>query len=457
MPRVYNPYLALITLFAGGLLIAIFAWLLIGSRETLRTEIHRKIIERDAAVLYPVALQQLTEIASDLSDQTDGETERLMPVLRSASQEGMLSVALFDALGNPVRSVPASLLFVELPVEDFLALTQLKPISRYHPDFRLGDTFAGIARTEAKAPVLEVLLPLRHGSVQKLAGVARYYVDARPLALELAQIDHQINRETLSTITVATILISLVVAAAYFGLNRAQRVIAERNERLIRANLELTLSAKASAVGQITSHLIHGLQGPVAGLRAMVAGHDAGAHGSDWETAADYTDRMQAMIQETVALLGDSSAHTTYDLAGDDLAQLIRQRNAAAAKSKMIRFNVSSEPTLKIDSHRGGLICFITNNLVQNALSATEAGGNILVNFTNGGSDITVTVADDGTGIPAELHPHLFEPGRSGRNGGSGLGLAISQLLARQIGAVLSLETTSPAGTTFRLTLPLGT
>ena len=37
----------------------------------------------------------------------------------------------------------------------------------------------------------------------------------------------------------------------------------------------------------------------------------------------------------------------------------------------------------------------------------------------------------------------------------SGLGLAISRLLARQIGATLVLDSTGPAGTTFRLTLPV--
>jgi signal transduction histidine kinase len=49
---------------------------------------------------------------------------------------------------------------------------------------------------------------------------------------------------------------------------------------------------------------------------------------------------------------------------------------------------------------------------------------------------------------------HLFEPGRTGRPGGSGLGLAISQLLARQIGATISLVSTGPAGTVFEVALP---
>ena len=54
-----------------------------------------------------------------------------------------------------------------------------------------------------------------------------------------------------------------MLAAGYWGLRRAERLIAERNDRLIHANFELTLAAKASDLGQITSHLIHGMQGPV--------------------------------------------------------------------------------------------------------------------------------------------------------------------------------------------------
>jgi signal transduction histidine kinase len=67
----------------------------------------------------------------------------------------------------------------------------------------------------------------------------------------------------------------------------------------------------------------------------------------------------------------------------------------------------------------------------------------------------SVSVSDEGHGIPEELRAHLFEPGRTSRPGGSGLGLAISRLLARQIGATLVLDSTGADGTTFCLSLPL--
>ena len=85
-----------------------------------------------------------------------------------------------------------------------------------------------------------------------------------------------------------------------------------------------------------------------------------------------------------------------------------------------------------------------------------DSGRGIEVSFRNGGANATVTVRDEGTGIPAELQAHLFEAGRTGRRNGTGLGLAISQLLARQINAKLELDSTGPAGTTFRLAINPG-
>jgi signal transduction histidine kinase len=162
------------------------------------------------------------------------------------------------------------------------------------------------------------------------------------------------------------------------------------------------------------------------------------------------------MIQETVALLSDASTRTSYELTGRELAEIIRKRNLAGAEKKGVVFRVEGGFDQALDSHRGSLLCLITSNLVQNAIEATDAGRRVGVTLGNGGGRVTVTVADEGHGIPTELRDHLFEPGRSGRAGGSGLGLAISRLLARQIGATLALDATGPAGTSFSLTVPVG-
>jgi len=454
-PR-HSRRLALITLATAVVLVSVFTVMVVLFRADLRDEIRQKIIDRDAAVLYPVALQQLAESEADASPPATGGNQ-LAGVLKSArQQQGMLAVAIFDSEGRTVNAVPATMLFVELPADDYLRLLVGSPLSRYHEKFPLDQYFAGISPEKREAPVLEVLLPLHGRDPAQLAGFVRYYIDAQPLSYELFAIDQRINRQTTATLGIGTSLIAAVLAAAYLGLSRAQRAVAERNEQLTSANFELTLAAKASALGQITSHLIHGLQGSVAGLRAVVTSHDQTPRSSeDWQSAAGYTERMQSLIQDTVGMLGDIEAKTTYELSGRELAATIRQRHTAQATSKGVTLSVRDNFRHTLDSHRGSLLCLIAANLVDNAITATPAGGGINVTLNNGNGRFTIVVTDQGTGIPESVRAHLFQPGRSTKPGGTGLGLAISQLLARQIGAELCLVQSDHEGTTFNLSVPL--
>jgi signal transduction histidine kinase len=160
------------------------------------------------------------------------------------------------------------------------------------------------------------------------------------------------------------------------------------------------------------------------------------------------------MIRETVSLLSDASASATYELSGRELADMVRERNKAAAAEKGVVLDVNEGFAANTDSHRGSLLCLIANNLVHNAILATDPGKAVSVTLVDSGSAIVLTVRDEGSGIPESMQKHLFKPGRSGRPGGTGLGLAISQLLARQIGAEMVLLSTGTSGTTFRVTLP---
>jgi signal transduction histidine kinase len=163
---------------------------------------------------------------------------------------------------------------------------------------------------------------------------------------------------------------------------------------------------------------------------------------------------MQTLIAETVALLGDHSGQSTYDLSGPELAAIILDRNAPLSAKKGVLFSAQADFDQRLDSHRGSLVCLIANNLIENAVEATPSGGQVQARLTRIADRITLTVRDQGGGIPEGLQAHLFEPGRSGRPGGSGLGLAISRLLARQIGANLTLASTDASGTVFSLTFP---
>ncbi len=102
----------------------------------------------------------------------------------------------------------------------------------------------------------------------------------------------------------------------------------------------------------------------------------------------------------------------------------------------------------------------ILANLVSNALKFTTAGG-VSVQARYDGKWSTIDVVDSGEGVPDGKRDVIFEPfvqvssKASGRAGGAGLGLPISRRLCEAMGGSLLLVSTSPGGSTFRVSLPL--
>lgn len=90
-------------------------------------------------------------------------------------------------------------------------------------------------------------------------------------------------------------------------------------------------------------------------------------------------------------------------------------------------------------------------NLLENARDAMPGGGVVRIGATCPGDDpaamVVVTVEDEGTGIPAELLPRIFEPQFSTRSTGSGLGLAIAKRLVDSWRGVLEVESDVGVGT----------
>ncbi|MGY1667228.1 SpoIIE family protein phosphatase [Geodermatophilus sp. SYSU D00696] len=101
-------------------------------------------------------------------------------------------------------------------------------------------------------------------------------------------------------------------------------------------------------------------------------------------------------------------------------------------------------------------------NLLSNALKFTFTGG-ITVRLRADGGAAVLTVTDTGTGIPAAELPRLFErftrvSGARARSGeGSGIGLAMVRELVGLHGGEVDVDSTPDVGTTFTVTLPLGT
>ena len=106
-------------------------------------------------------------------------------------------------------------------------------------------------------------------------------------------------------------------------------------------------------------------------------------------------------------------------------------------------------------------------NLVGNAIKFTEQGSvRILADFLPDGPGdrpaVRIQVIDTGIGIRADKIPGLFDPfvqadaSTTRQYGGTGLGLAITRRVAELLGGELNVESTPGQGSTFTLTIPVG-
>jgi signal transduction histidine kinase len=102
------------------------------------------------------------------------------------------------------------------------------------------------------------------------------------------------------------------------------------------------------------------------------------------------------------------------------------------------------------------IVSRVLQNLVGNAIKFTPAGGHIRVRAEVSPGELQIAVADDGKGLPDDVRTRLFEKVATGRQEGTGtgLGLRFCRLAVEAHGGRIWVES-SPAGATFKFTLPL--
>ena len=162
------------------------------------------------------------------------------------------------------------------------------------------------------------------------------------------------------------------------------------------------------------------------------------------------SDRANRLIGDLLELARIESGQVEIELLTVDLAGIVDgSEDAASEEAVEISNGVPPGTMVSADPFR---LEEVFVNLFTN--SAKYGASAIRVEATVG-SDVRVTVVDDGPGIPPDLAPQLFEAFTRGAHpgvAGSGLGLSIAKRLCRAMGGDLDHEPTG-TGATFVLTL----
>ena len=452
--------------FALGLSLAltVLAGTILGGWLVVRSLVRQQIVQRDAEALHATTLMEQLDARADGEIDLLGGEEQIGfdAAVRASRLQGVMGIRFFDGEGRFTDSFPATILPKQLSAQALAAVRRLQPIGRFSPDTPLTDVFIYLPQFATgnipRVATLRVTVPLHRRDSTNLVGAAQFIVEGESIAQEYARLDRHLGGLALAAFGASGLLLGLMLWPAFRKVGRLNRELAQRNERLSRANQELALAARASALGAVSAHLMHGIKNPLASLSQFVNGHGSGLAGHNDEEVQDALTaarRMQALVDQPLEVLADARGEPAYEVSLVELLEDVRKRVATLAGARQVRVTSAARGELTLTSRAANLLRLILVNLLENAVQMSPADSNVSLAAEVNDGRLTMHVQDQGPGFPEHLRSALFLPCRSTRDGGSGLGLAISKRLAEHLGAALELRQSNASGSVFALTVPL--
>jgi PAS domain S-box-containing protein len=219
---------------------------------------------------------------------------------------------------------------------------------------------------------------------------------------------------------------------------------------------------------EFVSTVSHELRTPLTSIRGALGLLSAGLLGNVSEKAANLlrialsnSDRLVRLINDILDLERIQSGREPLTFRPIALSEIIRQAIdgmqpvADAAGIQLI--HDANVVELSADPDR--LLQVITN-LLSNAVKFSPEGSTVAVTLREETNGVSLSVIDQGRGIPADKLDSIFDrfqqvdASDSRQKGGSGLGLAICRTIVQQHGGHIWAERNPVCGSTFRVTLP---
>ncbi len=170
---------------------------------------------------------------------------------------------------------------------------------------------------------------------------------------------------------------------------------------------------------------------------------------------------LAQLVDDLVSVLQLQAQGVKLDLVPADAGELVRTRTASLRLTKRHKLvvRVPDEPVdIMCDPVQLG---FALKNILANAVKFSPDGGTVEVTLDRSGGDISVSVRDQGVGIPGEDMSRIFDlftqvdMSTTRPFGGLGMGLYLSKRIVEAHNGRIDVESVPGKGSTFTITLPV--
>lgn len=137
-----------------------------------------------------------------------------------------------------------------------------------------------------------------------------------------------------------------------------------------------------------------------------------------------------------------------------EIERMVAYMKLRSSKQVVFECNLPAEVFVMLSAP---LFDWVLENLIKNALDATEGTGKITILASVQNNQVIVTITDTGKGMDSETANQIFEPGYTTKKRGWGLGLPLSKRIMESYheGKLFIKQTELGKGTTFGLQLPI--
>jgi signal transduction histidine kinase len=281
-------------------------------------------------------------------------------------------------------------------------------------------------------------------------------VGAVRVTQSVSAVNDRVRRSVLALVGIGAAALAIGLVLAWFladSLSRPLRRLAATARRVLAAQREFVANAS------------HQLRTPLTGLRLRLESAAAKADSPDLErelaAAEQEVDRLARLLNTLLMLAREGQTPAKGRLVSLGLAaKHAQERWEARSEQQDRRLELTPGEDVVVHSAEEDL-AIVLDNLVENALHYSPAGGAVTIEFGRDTDEAYLAVLDDGPGLAQGEEEALFErfargSASKGGPGGTGLGLAIVQTLAERWGGSASLRTRPEGGARAEIRLPAG-
>jgi PAS domain S-box-containing protein len=254
--------------------------------------------------------------------------------------------------------------------------------------------------------------------------------------------------------------------SSVYAIARDVTNLKQAQEQLYTLRSELAHVSRQTTIGAMTASIAHEIRQPLtsiatsanAGLRWL---NRADPDLAEVQAALDLVIKNTHRIDEVITSIRTMFGRTSGKKSSADVRLLIGEaltltQGELESHQILLRNNVSDDlPAVLVDRVQ---LQQVLVNLIMNAIETMrQVSGRdrqLTIDAESSGREVTITVADTGSGIDPKELERIFEPFFTTKSEGMGLGLAICRSIIDAHGGRLWASPHAPFGTVFHITLP---